>query len=318
MNSSGNVLKGFDSVFKTTLNNEIQDNLIEFFDWGLLQKGNYFNVTLGETDLNGNDYSKLSYVDLDYVDGLVFQGFRSNWVWQSGIDYSPSPIVATGVSIDGEMSGPSESGREYKVDYFNGRVIFTSESGVNNPNGVNENTEVKIEHSYKYINVIYANNLPWLKEIQYRSLYNSDSDPSKLVPNETKIQLPAIAIELVPNRYMRGYQLGGGQYIYTDILFHCIAENDFEMNKLVDIVSLQNDKTIHIFNSNKIADSGAFPIKYDGTLSSNPLSYPQLIDDYSYSLLRLQNCSAQPSQTINSNLHVCVVKFNSEIIKNDV
>ena len=38
-------LKGFDSVFDATLNNELQDNIVEFFDWTLLRKGNYFNTT---------------------------------------------------------------------------------------------------------------------------------------------------------------------------------------------------------------------------------------------------------------------------------
>lgn len=41
-------LKGFDSIFDQTLNNELQDNIVEFLDWGLLEKGNYFNVTIGE------------------------------------------------------------------------------------------------------------------------------------------------------------------------------------------------------------------------------------------------------------------------------
>ena len=53
-------LKGFNNVFETTLNNELQDNLVEFFDWGLLEKGNYFNAELGETSSNGQDYSKLT------------------------------------------------------------------------------------------------------------------------------------------------------------------------------------------------------------------------------------------------------------------
>ena len=57
------MLKGFDNVFRTGLNNEIQDSLVEYFDFGLLEKGNYFNVTLGETDYYGNDYSKLTLSD---------------------------------------------------------------------------------------------------------------------------------------------------------------------------------------------------------------------------------------------------------------
>ena len=37
-------LKGFNSVFSATLNNEIQDNIIEFLDWALLEKGNYLSL----------------------------------------------------------------------------------------------------------------------------------------------------------------------------------------------------------------------------------------------------------------------------------
>lgn len=52
-------LNGISSVFDTTLNNELQDNIIEFLDWGLLQKGNYFNVTLNELSSDSLDYSLL-------------------------------------------------------------------------------------------------------------------------------------------------------------------------------------------------------------------------------------------------------------------
>ena len=52
-------LKGFDSVFDSTLNNELQDNIVEFLDWSLLEKGNYMNVSLGELSSDGVDYSKL-------------------------------------------------------------------------------------------------------------------------------------------------------------------------------------------------------------------------------------------------------------------
>ena len=50
-------LKGFNSVFSSTLNNEIQDNIIEFLDWALLEKGNYFNVPVGESSPNETNCS---------------------------------------------------------------------------------------------------------------------------------------------------------------------------------------------------------------------------------------------------------------------
>jgi hypothetical protein len=84
-------LKGFDSVFDSLLNNELQDNIIEFLDFSLLQKGNYFNVTLSESSPRGNDYSRLrSSSNEHYSAGQVWEGFRSNWVWQSGVNYSPA------------------------------------------------------------------------------------------------------------------------------------------------------------------------------------------------------------------------------------
>ena len=70
-------LRGFSSVFDSTLNNDIQDGLIEYFDWALLEKGNYFNSSLGELAPNGEDYSKLRLSSDDqYSPGQVWEGFR--------------------------------------------------------------------------------------------------------------------------------------------------------------------------------------------------------------------------------------------------
>ena len=76
-------LKGFDKILEYTIANETQDNLIEYFDWGLLEKGNYFNVTLGEQDYNGNDYSLLKPTNnTNFLAGEAWEGFRKNWVWK--------------------------------------------------------------------------------------------------------------------------------------------------------------------------------------------------------------------------------------------
>lgn len=313
-------LKGFDSVFATTLNNELQDNVVEFLDWALLEKGNYQNVTLGEMSPNGFDYSKLSMTsNPSYPSGSVWQGFRQNWVWQSGISYNPPPVVSnnntipgiSGVYVNNNFYPSSTSGTySHKVDYFNGRIIF------NNP--IPTGSKVQAEYSYKYINVIYANSLPWLREVQYRSL---DFQPSKnevSFPAEMKVQLPAIAIEVVPRRTLRGYQLGGGQYVDTDILFHCLAEDEFTRNKLVDIVSLQNDKSILMFNSNSIANSGHFPLNYLGTPVSGALRYPDLVDKHYRGKLRFKNSIVQGMDIINSNFYAGIVRITAETIETTI
>jgi hypothetical protein len=315
-------LKGFDSVFDSTLGNEIQDNLIEFFDWALLQKGNYQNVTLSELSPNGGDYSKLKpSSNPNYPSGLAWEGFRKNWVWQSGVSYSPQPLLGTnnskpgisGVYVNNVFYPSSTSGTyTHKIDYYNGRVLF------NNP--IPTGSTVKAEYSYKYINIIYANSLPWLREIQYKSLdlppaFNSNNKGEFAIPAENRVQLPAIAIEIVPRRTLRGYQLGGGQYVDTDVLFHCLAEDEFTRNKLIDIVSLQNEKTIWMFDSNKIANSGDFPLDYMGVPVSGALRYPDLLDKYYKGKMRFKNSNVQNMELINSNFYAGIVRMTIETIE---
>ena len=318
-------LKGFNSVKDATLNNEIQDNLIEFFDWALLKKGNYFNVSVGETSPDGYDYSKLRRSSNEnYTTGTCWEGVRSNWVWQSGVSYSPTPLVGTnnakpgvsGVYVDDTFYPTTTTGAyAHHVDYFNGRVVFDSPI----PTG----SKVQVEHSYKWINVVYANSVPWLREIQYRS-YDVNGEflqPSKGkwdIPPEARLQLPAIAVEIVPRRNITGFQLGGGSYVNTDVLFHCIAEDEITRNKLVDIVSLQNEKTFYAFNSNLVASSGDFPLDYRGTPVSGALNFEELVLKHYGPDIRLKNSSVQGMEVINSNFCAGTVKLTAEVIKTNV
>ena len=61
---------------------------------------------------------------------------------------------------------------------------------------------------------------------------------------------------MVPRRTFRGYQLGGGQFVNTDVLFHIVADDEYTRDKLVDVVSLQNEKTIWMYDIDKVATSG--------------------------------------------------------------
>ena len=315
-------LKGFNNVFDTTLNNELQDNIVEFLDWALLQKGNYQNVSLNELSPNNEDYSLLRMSTVtSYPSGTVWEGFRQNWVWQSGVSYNPAPIVGNNSSKPG-ISGvyvnnqfyPSNTNGQYahKIDYFNGRIIFNS--------GLPALSKVQVEYSYKYINIIYADSLPWIREIQYRTLdlpvnFNNKSNGNFNIPPENRVQLPVIAVEIVPRRNLRGYQLGGGQYVETDILFHCLAEDEFTRNKLIDIVSLQNEKTIKMFDSNMIGNSGAFPLDYMGVPVSGALRYPDLIENYYRGSVRLKNSTVQGMDLINSNFYAGIVRMTAETIE---
>ena len=318
-------LKGFDNVQDSTLNNEIQDNMVEFFDWALLKKGNYFNVTVGETAPNGYDYSKLRLSsDERYTTGTCWEGVRSNWVWQSGVNYSPAPLVGTndakpgisGIYVDDTFYPSTTTGAyAHHVDYFNGRVLFDSPV----PTG----SKIQVEHSYRWINVVYANSVPWLREVQYRS-YDVNGEFFQAakgdwdMPPEARLQLPAIAIEIVPRRSVTGFQLGGGSYVDTDVLFHCLGEDEITRNKLVDIVSLQNDKTFYAFDSNSIAASGDFPLDYKGSPVSGAMNYEEIVLKHYGPNIRLKNSSVQGMDVINSNFCAGIVKLTAEVIKTNV
>jgi hypothetical protein len=162
-----------------------------------------------------------------------------------------------------------------------------------------------------------------LAEIQYSSLnlgedFNNLNKGKYDLPTEARIQLPSIAIEIVPRRTMKGYQLGGGQWVDTDVLFHCLAEDEYTRNKLVDIISLQNDKTIYMFDSNSIARSGAFPLDYNGFPVSGALRYPDLIENYYRGNLRLKNSNVQNMKLINSNFYAGIVRMTLETIETSI
>lgn len=318
-------LKGFATVFDATLNNEIQDGLIEYFDWGLLEKGNYFNVTRGELGPSGQDMSRLRLSqDERYASGRVWEGFRKNWVWQSGVSYVPAPIVGanhakpgiSGVYINDTFYPSTTTGTyAHRVDYYNGRIIFNSPI----PTG----SKVQAEYSYKWINVVYPNSVPWLVEAQTNTLepngtFLQKEKGSYNLPPEARLQLPAIAIEIVPTRTFKGFQLGGGQWVYTDVIFHCLAEDEHTRNKLVDIVSLQNDKNIPIFDTNRINSSGEFPLDYRGVPVSGALRYPDLIAKYNGGFLRLTDTTVSNMVNVSSNIFGGIVRTKTEGIKQNI
>tara|TARA_B100002019_G_scaffold261049_1_gene247542 strand:+ start:781 stop:1755 length:975 start_codon:yes stop_codon:yes gene_type:complete len=318
-------LKGITDVFEYTLNNDIQDGLLEYFDWALLDIGNYFNSTLGETGPNGEDYSKLRSSSNDqYANGQVWEGFRKNWVWQSGVDYSPAPLVGTnntkpgvsGVYVDDNFYPNTTTGDyAHTIDHFNGRVIFDT--------AIPTGSKVQAEHSYKWINVVYANAVPWLREIQTNtteptsSFFNRDKG-SWDIPPESRLQLPAIAIEVVASRRFKAYALGGGQWVYTDVIFHCLAEDEITRNKLVDIVSMQSDKNIPLFNSNKINASGDYPLDYQGVPVSGALRYPELVEKHPEGRIRLTNAIVQDMVSVDSDIFGGIVRFTTEGIKKNI
>jgi hypothetical protein len=315
-------LKFIDSIGKTTLTQQLQDNLVEFFSWGIIDKGGFFNVNIPAVGLYGGNKHQLRLVDdPNYTAGQVWEGYRNNWVWESGLSTATQPIAISGVHVDGNFHPATGVGTyAHHIDYPNGRIVFDS--------AIPTTSTVTAEYSYKWVKVTAANATPWFREVQYRAARLESSQFSNTGSGDwdqlgqTRLQLPAIGIEIVPRRSFKPLELGGiSQWVYTDVLFHILAEDEHTRNKLVDIVSLQSEKTIYMFDIDKIATSGRFPLDYRGMLSdksvaSGALTYPSLVtvSGYRDKELRFESTTIQQMDAISPSLHLGTVRGTTEVI----
>ena len=346
-------LNKINNVGDTSITPLIRDNLVEFFDWGILDKGGFFNVKIPTEGFYGGDKHKLRVVDdPNYTSGQVWEGFRSNWVWQSGLTSTDQPLVIqklledsdyplmkrspgiSGVYIGTAFQPTSGVGTyAYHINYPQGRVIFDT--------AISTSSDVKAEFSYKWVNVIPANN-QFFREIQYRSQRADEDftlvgsgDWSQL--GETRLQLPVIAVEPTVRRTQTPYNLGTSQsYVSSDVLFHVLAEDDFTRDKLIDMVSLQGDKTIFMFDSDRIGRRDDFPLDYRGMVSASGQRYPELVaasglggspgtgkgyrvgavavSEGKVSTLRFDEARVTTTSTLHPSLYHGVVRITTEAI----
>jgi hypothetical protein len=131
-----------------------------------------------------------------------------------------------------------------------------------------------------------------------------------------EVQLPAIAVEVTSNRNFKPFALGGhgSQYVNTEVVFHCIADDAYTRNSLVDMVSLQNDKNFALFDTNSVINSGDMPINFNGSPASGALRYPDLISNHRLVDIRIKDTRSQQAISINSNIHIGVVTSTIEKI----
>lgn len=305
---------GFDNIGDSSPEEIIKTNLVNFLDWGFLDKGAYFNVNLQQSGVYGGNQSQLRPVsDPRYNDGQIWEGFRGNWCWESGTAQPIQPIQISGVYVNGTFN--PLSGLNYYIDYPNGRFVFNS--------GINTNSTVTCEYSYKYIGVYDANNIPWFREIQYRSFrlddssFLQDGSGNWDTIDDIRLQLPAILIEMGTTTY-KPYQIGFGAYMYNDVICHVITEDSNTAIKIADYLGIQKEKTIFIFDTNLLAQSGIFPLDQRGMVNSGAMTFPQLVQDFpagfKWRKLRFSDVAVQPLNTINRGLFIKPVRYQTEVV----
>ena len=304
-------------VGNTLLNSELESNLKSFIDWGMLGIGGWFNVSLSTYGGWGGTFDRMRPVDdPSYTLGQVWETPRKDWVWESETPYvGGDPISISGVWIDSSLKGTGDATYGHHYNYPLGRVVFDS--------AIPTSSTVQIEHSYRNVQVYIADQAPWWDELQYNSMRVDDTTFDQIgsgnwnILANHRVQMPAVVIEAVPKRTFQPYELGAkSNFVTQDVVFHILAESRWWRNQLVDIISIQKDKTLMLYDSDKIADYNAFPLDYRGSVVNSANHYSGIINNtaYQYTSARITNMSITEMDSYNNRLYEGTVRASFELI----
>ncbi len=317
-------LKAVDSFKTPFLMNELETNLKIFFDWGFLGLGGWVDVNIPTSGAFGGNQHQLQPVfDPSYNDGQVWQTFRKDIVWETGVSFddyntNPDPIRITGFRVNSVSVASGDSSTGWHINYPLGRVIFDTAISPTNDT-------VELDYSYRFIQIYRADDAPWWQELHYQSFRADDSQFSQFgtgdwsIGAQHRIQMPAIVIECVPRGSSRGFELGNGALVLEqDVLFYVLAENRFDRNNLLDTIRLQHDKTIWLFNSDSVAASTGFPLDFRGMKTGDNM-YPDLVNVAQSGGFRWRQCRFADSvisevESPNPNLFQGVCRVTTEVI----
>lgn len=270
-------LKGFDNVGQSMLSDTLETNLVSWFQWGFLEKGGFWNVKIPTSGAYGGEAHRLRPVaDPSYTNGQVWEAYRQDWIWETGVNYAVQPIRVSGVFVDGNFK-PATGVGAYKhyIDYRFGKVVFDTP--------ISTGAKVTCEYSYRLYNVT-PGNTEWWRQIQTRS-YRIDNNNFGTMGSgmwnvlaENRIQLPAIIVQVIPSNRRHGYEIGSEAHtVQQDVLFHVVSETSYDTNQLSDIITAQQDSRIILFNKNDVLEQERFALDYRGSPAQSGLMYPDLI-----------------------------------------
>lgn len=307
--------RGISHVGSGAITSKISAGLESYLNWAFLDIGGFTNVTRPSSGVYGGYAHYLQHQsDPNFDTGRVWQGYKQNWVWESGLDYSTQPVQISGVWVNGSFKYQTDSQYSHYVDYPGGRIIFDS--------GISPTDTVELEYSYRYVGV-YPYDSPYIQDLQYEtwnyngSNYIEGSGQYGQLPS-TRIQLPAIGIEVVNRRDFYPLQLGGGHGMFNRVVFHIFTEYNSDCETLVDILGNQVTKPIYLYDTDRVAIHNVYPLDYRGMIVSGAMMYPNLIANYTWKLAIWQDTTVQEKRRVNPHLFNGKVATNLEMFMPEI
>jgi hypothetical protein len=312
--------RGVTDIRRDDFNQNLLYSFIDWLKWSTLQVGGFQNVQYANASgILGGNFSRLRPVeDPNYTDGQVWEGFRPDWVWETGVSYDVDPRECSGVYVDGTFyATATESGTyEHTVNYPQGRVVFSS--------AISPTATVNCDYAYRTIHYVKSSE-PWFREIIFNTHRVDRSDFLTAGSGQwsqlaaTRRYLPAVGVELTTRRSDM-FELGSSkQYVYQDMIIYVISQTEDDRNQIVDILSQQHDKTIWIYNRGRLKDLGNYPPDLDiyGTPVDTPLQFPTLVaptgdGGYQYRKVVLGNMRVQVMDQVNEQLYRGMIRTTFE------
>jgi hypothetical protein len=243
-------------------------SVIDFYKWAFLEAGAYQTITRSPatSGVYGGDRFRLGYADDPrFTAGTVWQGFRNEWVWETGVSFNPQPT-----SVNVYVNTVQQPATGYYVDYPRGRVVFSTP--------IATGAIVQADYSHRTVNFVSASE-PWFREVMFDSYQVQRADFLTSTAGGKWRQLPMVGVEVVGTAKYKPYQIGGGQWIYQDVVFYVYAERESDRNKLRDIISDQNDRIIWLYDRTLMKENNLWPFFLDsrGVPVSGFWTYPSVV-----------------------------------------
>ena len=112
---------------------------------------------------------------------------------------------------------------------------------------------------------------------------------------------------------MKPYQLGGGQWAYSDFIFYVLGDRDAIVSDILDAISYQNDRVIQLIDSNTISKSGAYPVDIVGNLVDKKYTYPYLLNNHPYETCRIHNTVVNDITEISYSFYIGTARCSTEV-----
>jgi len=294
----------------------LENNIKMYYDWALLSIGAWNEVTIPTQQIYGGDYSRLRVVDdPNYNLGQVWETPKQNLVWDTNVVYTNhigNPINPSNIGIPYIDSAPTSS--NYYINYPQGQIVFD--------NPIPASSTVQLSYPYRIVSVDIADGTPWWKALHSKWWRVDDTQFHQVgsgewsLFGEHRIQMPSVIIESCFMGSSEGWELGtASRRAKREVRFHIYSESMTERNNLMDIIGLQSDRKIPLFNINGILFDDAFPINYRGEKVNN-LNYENFADitGYLMGVCLMEDAQIQNIRKIHPNLYGATVQTTISFI----